>query len=308
MSPLSGAGQPRADAPSAPSALSEFFKPGVVFQDRNGDGAIDFVDARIVLPEQPSAAELAAAADIAARLGYETSAMNLPVAVARGFQPADSPTIFVGAKSLAGSRTTLESIGVANLKAGEGAVAAFSQGGHAGRRRPRRRRQRHRLGRGDARRSPAVRLGSEESDHRQDRRRSEAVPERQGRHRFVGDRVRDLHARRQRRRRRSRGRRTADGERRRFRQGDGRAEPVQGDQRARSEAAAVVRERARAADRGCARPAPGRSRSICRERRFRRRRRPQPPARRPGGAREGEFRSLELLRQRRRARRHATTT
>jgi hypothetical protein len=154
-SPLSGAGQPRAAAPAAPSALSEFFKPGLVFQDRNGDGVIDFVDARLVLPEQPSAAELAAAADIAARLGYETSAMNLPVPVARGFQPAsarqederatagladapearrrpaDSPTIFVGAKSLAGSRTTPESIGVTNLKAGEGAVAAFSQGGHA---------------------------------------------------------------------------------------------------------------------------------------------------------------------------------
>src|SRR6267142_1212974 len=60
-------------------ALSELFSPGVVFQDRNGDGVVDFVDARIVLAEKPSAGELAAAADIAARLGYETTAMNLPV-------------------------------------------------------------------------------------------------------------------------------------------------------------------------------------------------------------------------------------
>src|SRR5712691_12450462 len=60
-------------------SLSELFKPGVVFQDRNGDGAIDFVDARLVLSEQPSAGELAAASNIAARLGYETSAMNLPL-------------------------------------------------------------------------------------------------------------------------------------------------------------------------------------------------------------------------------------
>jgi len=127
--PLSGAGQQRAEAPPAPAALSDFFKPGVVFQDRNGDGATDFVDARIVLPEQPSSGELAAAADIAARLGYETSAMNLPVTVARGYQPAETPTIFVGAKSLAGSRTTVESLGAANLKAGDGAVAAFTQGG-----------------------------------------------------------------------------------------------------------------------------------------------------------------------------------
>ncbi len=57
-----------APAETAPASLSELFKPGVMFQDRNGDGAIDFVDARFVLPEQPSAGELAAASDIAARV------------------------------------------------------------------------------------------------------------------------------------------------------------------------------------------------------------------------------------------------
>ena len=127
--PLSGAGQQRTDGP-VPAALSDFFKPGVVFQDRNGDGAVDFVDARIVLPEQPSAAELAAASDVAARLAFETSAMNLPVPVSRGFDAAQaSPTIFVGVKSLAGSGVTLDAIGGAGLKAGDGAVIAFSQGG-----------------------------------------------------------------------------------------------------------------------------------------------------------------------------------
>src|ERR1051325_10713742 len=55
---------------STPFTFSEFFKPGTVFQDRNGDGVVDFGDARIVLPPQPAAGELAAAADIAARLGY----------------------------------------------------------------------------------------------------------------------------------------------------------------------------------------------------------------------------------------------
>ncbi|MGH9143675.1 MAG: hypothetical protein ACRD2I_21270, partial [Vicinamibacterales bacterium] len=120
-------------APGDPAAasLSEIFKPGVVLQDRNGDGAIDFVDARIVLPGQPSSAEVAAASDIAARLGFETSAMNLPLPVARGFVAAPStPTIFVGAKSLAGSGVTLDAIGGAGLKAGDGVVAAFSQDGN----------------------------------------------------------------------------------------------------------------------------------------------------------------------------------
>jgi hypothetical protein len=129
--PLSGAGQQRTDVP-VPAALSDFFKPGVVFQDRNGDGAVDFVDALIVLPEQPSAGELAAASDIAARLGFETSAMNLPVPVASGFDAARSaPAIFIGAKSLARSGVTLDAIGGAGLKAGDGAVIAFSHAGKA---------------------------------------------------------------------------------------------------------------------------------------------------------------------------------
>ena len=115
------------DPPSA--SLSDFFAPGAVFQDRNSDGAVDFVDARIVLAEQPSSAELAAAADVAARLGFETSAMNLPLTVARGFQPAPVPTIFVGAKSLAGAGVGLDTIGGAGLRAGDGVVAAFSLGG-----------------------------------------------------------------------------------------------------------------------------------------------------------------------------------
>ena len=127
--PLSGAGQQRAEAPPATAALADVFKPGVVFQDRNGDGAIDFVNARLVLADSPSSAELAAAADIAARLGYETTAMNLPVNVARGFEAGDTPTIFIGAKALTGSGASLDALGGAALKAGDGAVAAFSLGG-----------------------------------------------------------------------------------------------------------------------------------------------------------------------------------
>jgi hypothetical protein len=126
---ISGAVGVTQQTASTALALSEFFKPGVVFQDRNNDGAVDFVNARIVMAEQPTAGEVAAAADVAARLGYETSAMNLPLAV-RGAAASDSaPRIFVGAKSLVGSGTTAESLG-GNLKAGDGIVAAFTSSGH----------------------------------------------------------------------------------------------------------------------------------------------------------------------------------
>ncbi|HEY2942499.1 MAG TPA: hypothetical protein VGN09_08710, partial [Vicinamibacteria bacterium] len=40
---------------------------------------MDFVDGRIVLGEHPTVAEIVAASNVAARLGYETSALNLPV-------------------------------------------------------------------------------------------------------------------------------------------------------------------------------------------------------------------------------------
>ena len=103
--PLTGA-QRRADTRPAAAALSEILKPGLALQDRNGDGAIDFVNARIALSDNPSAAELAAASDIAARLGFETSALNLPL---RGDDSA--PVIFVGHKSLAGSGAALDAIG-----------------------------------------------------------------------------------------------------------------------------------------------------------------------------------------------------
>src|SRR5882672_351473 len=125
-----------APAEISTAALADFFKPGVVFQDRNGDGAVDFVDARIVLLEHPTSAELAAAADIAARLGFETSAMNLPLSGPtdgpQRRQPSDSAggfSIFVGTKSLARDSVGLDAIGGAGLKAGDGLVAAFTLAG-----------------------------------------------------------------------------------------------------------------------------------------------------------------------------------
>jgi len=114
----------------APAALGDLFKPGGALQDRNGDGAIDFVDARIVLADEPTAGERAAAADVAARLGYETSAMNLPLTGAGGGDEALS--IYIGAKALAQTGAAADAIGVAALKAGDGAVASFVSGGRRG--------------------------------------------------------------------------------------------------------------------------------------------------------------------------------
>src|SRR5262245_6702683 len=108
-------------------ALGDFFKPGVVFQDKNGDSVVDFVNARVALAPQPTAGELAAAADIAARLRFDTSALALPLTAPT--PDAESPAVFVGAKSLAGAGVTVDALLAGTpLKAGDGFVTAFSAG------------------------------------------------------------------------------------------------------------------------------------------------------------------------------------
>ena len=57
--------------------LSTLFQPGYILQDRNGDSVIDFVNARIIIPENPRESHIVCAANIAARLAYETSGINL---------------------------------------------------------------------------------------------------------------------------------------------------------------------------------------------------------------------------------------
>jgi hypothetical protein len=133
-------------ATSAP-AISDFFRPGVVFQDRNADGVIDFVNARIVVAPQASAGDLSAAADVAARLGFETSAMDLPLTRLPAPPPgagqpdpprtastpdtrgSSKPTIFVGAAAFAGSGLSASAVGASGLKDGDGVVAAFGAAG-----------------------------------------------------------------------------------------------------------------------------------------------------------------------------------
>ncbi len=131
----SAVGRTRSAGQSPASAgLDQFFKPGTVFQDRNRDGVVDFVDAQIVVAARPAPGELTAAADVAARLGFETSAMNLPLSLehagTRSARDHSSPAVFVGAGSLAGSGATVDALGGGSLKPGDGLVAAFNLSGH----------------------------------------------------------------------------------------------------------------------------------------------------------------------------------
>jgi hypothetical protein len=136
--PATRAALPAAD-PLRLLDLRSVLDTGVVLQDRNGDGVVDFVDIRILIPPTPGEAEVAAAANIAARLGYETVAMNLGLAVpAQAGRAYPGPVIMVGSGALDAARD----VGgaprlLAGLAPGQGVLAylpaagAFSAGGVA---------------------------------------------------------------------------------------------------------------------------------------------------------------------------------
>jgi len=67
------------DGPALAGLSDAFSLTRGVVRDTNGDGLGDEVVARIIVPAKPALEDVLAAADIAARLGYETLAMNLPL-------------------------------------------------------------------------------------------------------------------------------------------------------------------------------------------------------------------------------------
>src|SRR5262249_4783849 len=79
----------RAGASPAPSAAagaevtlrSVFGLVGGAVRDSNGDGLADLVAARIIVPAEPTIEDVEAATNLAGRLGFETTALTLPVVV-----------------------------------------------------------------------------------------------------------------------------------------------------------------------------------------------------------------------------------
>lgn len=73
---------PATEKPAEPETLLENpFQLGSFLQDTNGDKIADAICGHIVVPEHASEEENAAAANLAARFGYETSALTLPLVV-----------------------------------------------------------------------------------------------------------------------------------------------------------------------------------------------------------------------------------
>lgn len=84
-------------APSTPAVdrLGDPFATGWMLADTNGDGIADFINGKVVVHALPTSAENAAAADIAARLGYASTGLTLPLVVAADAASAVGPRILV---------------------------------------------------------------------------------------------------------------------------------------------------------------------------------------------------------------------
>ncbi len=125
-----------------------------LLRDENGDGVPDRLGAAIVSADAPTLAERAAAAEIAARLGFETMALDLPMdrisASGGGRLPDGRPSpavpdaaerrrvsapngvaVLVGRRALARAGLAPGDFGVGPLASGEGAVAVARVGGPA---------------------------------------------------------------------------------------------------------------------------------------------------------------------------------
>jgi len=113
--------------------LENPFQLGMFLQDSNGDSIADLVCGHIIVSENPTAADNAAAANLAARIGYETSAMTLPIVV-QGTVQADAsckgytPNIWIGANALSSTNATAVSSITSSLALGQGAVVVVDGG------------------------------------------------------------------------------------------------------------------------------------------------------------------------------------
>ena len=128
-------GWPQAAAPPAAaegSSLTSFLdlSSGLV-RDTNGDGIADAVVGRIVVPAAPTIEDAQAAANLAARLGFETSALTLPI-VLRDTDtiPTGTPSILVGRGNALTQRLAASgALDLKSLKPGQGVIAAVAPSG-----------------------------------------------------------------------------------------------------------------------------------------------------------------------------------
>lgn len=88
----------QASAAQQGSQLHRLYEAGYMLVDSDGDSLSDVVRGRLVLPDAPKEEQIITAANVAARLGYETTAMDLDLGcrLSRCADLEDRPAVLVG--------------------------------------------------------------------------------------------------------------------------------------------------------------------------------------------------------------------
>ncbi|WP_263381421.1 M14 family metallopeptidase [Granulicella arctica] len=124
---------PATPPPEKTTLLEDVFQLGLILQDTNGDKIADVVCGHVIVSNTPSAAENAAAANLGARLGYESSALTLPIVIqgepkaVAGCSTAGA-NLWVGQAALPAELQKKVQPVLASLGLGEGAVVSVDGG------------------------------------------------------------------------------------------------------------------------------------------------------------------------------------
>ena len=117
--------QPAATVP--PGLVADPFATGSMVADTNGDGLIDAIAGKVVVPDNPTAAENAAAANVAARLGYLTTGLTPSIVIRSSEDRGEGPRIWIGSGAV--PRRLQATLGEFSkrLEASEGGVFTLEQ-------------------------------------------------------------------------------------------------------------------------------------------------------------------------------------
>lgn len=127
---LASGRQTSAPTSSAANHLCDPFSTGWMLADTNGDGIADAIVGKIIVSDSMSAAMNAAAANFAARIGYGSTGITLPLVISAAADKGDGPRIFVGTAHLplVVSRSATDSVpassgySLPDLHKGEGGI------------------------------------------------------------------------------------------------------------------------------------------------------------------------------------------
>ncbi len=112
---------PSPQTPASAARVSDPFATGWMLQATSDDAIVDAVAGKIVLPDNPTAAENTAAANMAARVSYGSTGLTLPLVVTVSQSSGQGPRIWIGKAVPASASGELSPL-TAQMSAGAGGV------------------------------------------------------------------------------------------------------------------------------------------------------------------------------------------